>query len=139
MAGSSPAMTAHHYSRERFADHGHCGSPDRRLSRHDEAHLLDGAGSILRQGEDHAWRCNAAERMRSERDQRRLRLSGKRGGYEDRLAQRFAQPLQPADQIDGGADGGATQPIPPASLAPQNFAQMPTMGQSESPPPLPTP
>jgi YD repeat-containing protein len=63
-------------------------------------------GSILRQGEDQAWRCDTAERMRSKRDQRHLRLGGKRAGHKDRLAQRFAQPLQPADQIDGRADGG---------------------------------
>src|SRR5215470_19118185 len=82
------------------------------------------AGSILRQGEDHAWRCNAAERMCSERDQRRLRLGGKRAGHEDRLAQRFAQPLQPADQVDGGADGGEIQAIRRADIAPENLAKM---------------
>src|SRR5262249_6262174 len=52
-----------------------------------------------------------AERMRSKRDQRHLRLGGKCAGHKDRLAQRFAQPLQPADQIDGGADGGEIQAI----------------------------
>ena len=62
------------------------------------------AGSILRQGKDHAWRCNAAERMRSERDQRRLRLGGQRAGHEDRLAQRFAQPT---DRLDFTAIGPA--------------------------------
>src|SRR5262249_61512744 len=76
-------------------------------------------GSILRQGEDHARRCNAAERMRSERDQRRLRLGGKRAGHEDRLAQRLAQPLQPADQIDGGARGGGKPRKPPAPTCPE--------------------
>ena len=68
--------------------------------------LASRAGSTLRQGEDHARRCDTAERMRSKRDQRRRRFGGKRAGHKDRLAQWFAQPLQPADQIDGGADGG---------------------------------
>src|SRR5262245_56841369 len=39
-----------------------------------------------RQGEDRAWRCDTAERMRSKRDQWRLRLGGKRAGHKDRLA-----------------------------------------------------
>ena len=36
------------------------------------------SGSILRQGEDRAWGSDAAEHMRSERDQRRFSLGGKR-------------------------------------------------------------
>ena len=82
------------------------------------------AGSILRQGEDRAGRCDTAERMRSKRDQRRLCLGGKRAGHKDRLAQRFAQPLQPADQIDGGADGGEIQAIRRADIAPEDLAKM---------------
>jgi hypothetical protein len=35
-------------------------------------------GSILGQGEDRAWRCDSAEYMRSQRDQRRFGLGGKR-------------------------------------------------------------
>ncbi len=62
--------------------------------------------------------------MRSERDQRQLRLGGKRAGHKDCLAQRFAQPLQPADQIDGGADGGEIETIRRADIAPENLAKM---------------
>jgi hypothetical protein len=40
----------------------------------------------VRQGEDRAWRCDTAERMRSKRDQRRLRLGGKRAGDKDGVA-----------------------------------------------------
>ena len=35
-----------------------------------------------------------------------------------------AQPLQPADQIDGGADGGEIQTIRCADIAPENLAKM---------------
>jgi hypothetical protein len=62
--------------------------------------------------------------MRSKRDQRRLRLGGKRTGHKDRLAERFAQPLQPANQIDGGADGSEIQAIRCADIAPENLAKM---------------
>ena len=62
--------------------------------------------------------------MRSKRDQRHLRLGGKRAGHKDRLAQRFTQPLQPADQIDGGADGGEIKAIRRADIAPENLAKM---------------
>ena len=44
----------------------------------------------LRHREDGAWRCDAVQRMRSERDQRRLRLGGERARDEDRSAERPA-------------------------------------------------
>src|SRR5262249_43826973 len=82
------------------------------------------AGSILRECEHQAWRCDTAERMRSKRDQRHLRLGGKCAGHKDRLAQRFAQPLQPADQIDGGADGGGINAGRRRGITTQNIAHM---------------
>jgi len=62
--------------------------------------------------------------MCSKRDQQRLCLGGKRAGHKDRLAQRFAQPLQPADQIDGGANGSEIQAIRRADIASENLAKM---------------
>jgi hypothetical protein len=62
-------------------------------------------GSVLRQRKHGAWRCDAAQDMRSERDQRHFGLRGERGRHNDRLPKRTAQPLQPTDQIHGRADG----------------------------------
>jgi SAM-dependent methyltransferase len=74
--------------------------------------------SILGQGEDRARGRDSAEDMRSERDQRRFGLGGERARHENRLAERPAQPFQPADQIDGGADRREIQAIGGADIAP---------------------
>ena len=59
-----------------------CGPPKRRRAHRN--------GSTLRHREDGAGRCDAVQRMRSERDQRRLRFGGERARDEDRSAERPA-------------------------------------------------
>ena len=51
-------------------------------------------------------------------------LGGEGARDEDRLPKRPAQPLEPADQIDGRADGGEIEPIGGADIAPQDLAEM---------------
>ena len=62
--------------------------------------------------------------MRSECDQRRVGLSRERTRHQHRLAERPAQPLEPADQIDGGADRREIQAVGSADIAPQHLAEM---------------
>ena len=45
-------------------------------------------------------------------------------GEQHRATERPAQAFQPADQVDGGADGGEIQPVGGADVAPQHFADM---------------
>ena len=43
---------------------------------------------------------------------------------QDRPVERPAQPFQPADQIDGGADRGEVEPVGRADIAPEHLAEM---------------
>jgi len=60
----------------------------------------------------------------AERNERRRRLGRHCPRHEHAAAQRLAQTFEPADQIDGGADGGEVEPVGGADIAPQHLAQM---------------
>ena len=79
---------------------------------------------LLRQGEHRAWRCDAAEWMRAERDQRRVGLGRERARHQHRPAERPAQSFEPAHEIDGGTDRGEVEPIGGADIAPEHLAEM---------------
>ena len=51
-------------------------------------------------------------------------LGGECARDKDDLVERPAQPLQPADQIDGGTDRGEIQAIGGADIAPQHLAEV---------------
>src|SRR6476620_6279973 len=76
-----------------------------------EIRPLREVASIVRHGEDRAWGCDSAQRMRAQWEQRRGSLGRERAGDQDGPAERPAQPFQPADQVDGGADRGEVQPV----------------------------
>jgi hypothetical protein len=117
---------------QRTAANGATLSPERMLAKDRNPPIADGPKrqifttrivlsatnrSRLRHGEDGAWRCETAQRMRSERYQRYPGLGGECARDMDVLAERPAQPLQPADQVHvnvhivllpcGGPDAGA--------------------------------
>jgi hypothetical protein len=50
-----------------------------------------------------------------------------------RLAERPAQPLQPADQVDREAGGGEVQPVGRPDIAPQYLAQLPPASAARLP------
>ena len=81
-------------------------------------------GSILRHGEDGAGRCDTAQRMRSERDQRHIGFGGERARDQDGLAERPAEPFEPADQINGGTDRREIQPVGGTDIAPEYLAEV---------------
>ena len=62
--------------------------------------------------------------MFAERHQRRAGLGSDRTRDQHGVAERPAQSLEPADEIDRGADGGEIEPVGGADIAPQNFAEM---------------
>ena len=60
----------------------------------------------------------------SKRDQWRSGFRGEGARDEDGLAERTAEALQAADQIDGGTDRGEIEPVGRADIAPQHLAEM---------------
>src|SRR6516162_7583235 len=82
------------------------------------------ARSRIRQGEDRARRGDAAQLMFAERHQRRAGLGSDRTRDQHGVAERPAQSLEPADEVDRGADGGEIEPVGGADIAPQDFAEM---------------
>src|SRR6516165_11575638 len=82
------------------------------------------ARSRTRQGEDRARRGDAAQLMFAERHQRRAGLGSDRTRDQHGVAERPAQSLEPADEVDRGADGGEIEPVGGADIAPQDFAEM---------------
>src|SRR6266478_2853539 len=62
--------------------------------------------------------------MRSERYQRYSGLGGECARDKDGLVERPAEPFQPADQIDGGADRREIQPIGSTDIAPEYLAEV---------------
>jgi hypothetical protein len=77
LARASPAklLASQRRATEAQVNFNPCGSP---------------VGSILRHGEDGAWRCDTAQRMRSERYQRDAGLSGECVRDKDDLVERPA-------------------------------------------------
>ena len=75
-------------------------------------------------GEDGARCGDAAQRVFAQRHRRRGGLGRDRDRDQHRPAERPAQPLHPAKQVDRGADRGEVQPVGRADMAPQDLAQM---------------
>ena len=92
--------------------------------------------SGIRQGEDGAGRRDAAQHVLAQRHEG----SGGRGGGcardQDRTAEGSAQPLQPAHQVDGGADGSEVQPVGRTDIAPQYLAEMQRRAEGQRRQPL---
>src|SRR4029077_10538641 len=80
--------------------------------------------SRIGQREDGARCGDAAEHVFAQRQQRRRSLGGNRARDQHRSAEWPAQPLNPADKVDGGADGVEVQPVGSADIAPQHLAEM---------------
>ena len=62
--------------------------------------------------------------MFAERHQRRAGLGSDRTRDQHGVAEWSAQSLEPADEVDRGADGGEIKPVRGADIAPQDFAEM---------------
>ena len=62
--------------------------------------------------------------MLAERHQRRAGLGSDRTLDQHGVPEWPAQSLEPADEIDRGADGGEIEPVGGADIAPQEFAEM---------------
>ena len=62
--------------------------------------------------------------MFAERYQRCSGLGSNRAGDQHLPPERPAQPLQPTDEVDCGADRGEIQPIGRTDVAPQYLAEM---------------
>ena len=67
--------------------------------------------------------------MRSERDQRRVRLGGERTRHQHGPAELLAQTFEAAGEIDGGADRREVETVGGADIAPKYLAEM--KGRSE--------
>jgi TetR/AcrR family transcriptional repressor of nem operon len=92
--------------------------------------------SSIRQREDGAGCGDTAQRVFAERHQRRGGLGGDGTRDQHRPAERPAQPLQPADQIDRRADGGEVQPVGRPNIAPQYLAEMQRRAEGQRRQPL---
>src|SRR6476661_8809224 len=62
--------------------------------------------------------------MRSERYQRYSGLGGECARDKDGLVERLAQPLEPANQIDGGTDRREIEPVSSTDIAPEHLAEV---------------